>query len=232
MTQRTAQMAGELPQAIDIGMELVLGELGTVVRVVDVDDDDTTVWVDGAGLQERSIFGIAKDGSIPYRQALKFQLAVDWDSGWETADFYSCVDDTAVARSEKPEDAVYHYLLRKVGLTSIAQLCPVVVRAYRVDDTAAAVSRFFLCRSYEPKTPLRTITDFAAAFAAEGVKHGYLKVSAAAQEAEELAAKILGRCRRLVSERSYCIEEVERILRSRVAVSTTPQDTTNNNIAV
>jgi hypothetical protein len=230
------QMAGELPQAIDIGMELVLGELGTVVRVVDVDDDDTTVWVDGEGQQERSIFGIAKDGSMPYRRALQLELAVDWDSGWETADFFGCADATAEARADTPEEAVRGFFERKqlvLDPMSIEQSCPVVVRAYRVDDMAVVVSNFFLGGSPTTRSPLQRIIDFTTAFAAVGVAHGNIDASAAAQEAEELTAKLLSRTRRLVSERSYWAEDVERILRSRVAaLAAPPRDTTSVNLAV
>jgi hypothetical protein len=222
----TEQKAGELPQSIDIGMELVLGELGSVVRVVDVDDEDTTVWVDGAGQQERSIFGIADDGSMPYPQALQLELAVDWDSGWETADCYGCGVDSAGARAETPEDAVWDFMWRQVGCASIEQLCPVLVRAYRVDDMAVSVSNFFLAdmeQAHErpdaahPRSAIQCISDFATAFAMEGVALGKLDVRAALKEAEELTERILSRRRELVAERSYSSEQVEQILRSRVA---------------
>ena len=235
MTQRGTQKAGELPRAIDIGMELVLGALGTVIRVVDVDDDDTTVWVEGAGRQERRIFSIAADGSLPYRHALQLELAVDWDSGWQTADCYGCGGDSAGARAETPEDAVWGFLQRQVGCASIEQLCPVLVRAYRVEDMTLSVSNFLLAQMTpthtvaQPRSAIQCVSDFATAFAMEGVALGKLDERAAMKEAEELTERILSRRRELVAERSYSSEQVEQILRSRVAAQT---NKTPNNLAL
>ncbi|HTU57960.1 MAG TPA: hypothetical protein VMF89_05995, partial [Polyangiales bacterium] len=71
-------------------MQLVLGDLGTVVTVVGINGEH--VQVVGAGKQEALIFSISKGGWMTVERALKCELACDWDSARSRAEYYGCDD--------------------------------------------------------------------------------------------------------------------------------------------
>ena len=138
---RTTQCAGERPRRIGPGMQLLLREFGSVVKVVAVEPH--AVKISGAGCVEAAIYGIASDGTLPTARALELELAADWAPAWETATYYDCGEPRQL-RHRSPEAAVRAWVMERlvggclVSRPDIAGLCPLEVTAFKRDEMSSA----------------------------------------------------------------------------------------------
>lgn len=174
------QKAGELPNIIEPGMQLVLGDLGCVVTVVALHGE--LVVTSGSGEREAAVFNIEPDGTMTLAQARECQLACDWDCSWHRADFYACADEDEELAHTSPEQALVARFTRKPWRLDLAAwvelVCPLEIKAYECASSSAGLyaagltwDEARICfavatRQYDAETVLNILRSRWEAFAA------------------------------------------------------------------
>jgi hypothetical protein len=243
--QLNIQRAGAAPRLIEPGMRLILGDLGCVVTVVCVDNG--VVHTAGAHLKHATPCGIGADGSMPLDRALACELATDWVSAWESADYYACADPDDLEFA-CPLAAIADFFNRETSWVDhdgwIERECPLEVTAYAracVSDAWLSNTAFELADQFEEiyaveygTPPDRRPFDRRSADCVDNQVRETLIAKLRTLIAETVARVPPANCS-VVASRLYTEAEVKQIVRDAHPEwfeDFSPQDTTVNSLSL